>query len=48
MHVYVQLSPFSVHLKLSQHCLLIYYTPIQNLKKIFNEILRINIDKKKA
>ena len=24
------LSPFSVHLKLSQHCLLIGYTPIQN------------------
>ena len=48
IHGYVRLSPFSVHLKLSQHCLLIYYTPIQNLKKIFNEILRINIDKKKA
>ena len=32
-HIYVQLSPFSVHLKLSQHCLLICYTPIQNLKK---------------
>ena len=30
------LSPFSVHLKLSQHCLLIGYTLIQNkmLKKI--------------
>ena len=30
------LSPFSIHLKLSQHCLLIGYTPIQNkkLKKI--------------
>ena len=26
----IWLSPFSVHLKLSQHCLLISYTPIQN------------------
>ena len=33
IHVYVWLSPFAVHLKLSQHCLLISYTPIQNLKK---------------
>ena len=30
MYVYVWLSPFIVHLKLSQHCLLISYTPIQN------------------
>ena len=30
IHVYVWLSPFAVHLKLSQHCLLIGYTPIQN------------------
>ena len=30
MHVYVWLSPFAVHLKLSQHCSLISYTPIQN------------------
>ena len=28
IHVYVRLSPFFVHLKLSQHCLLIGYTPI--------------------
>ena len=28
MHVYVWLSPFPVHLKTSQHCLLICYTPI--------------------
>ena len=30
VHVYVWLSPFTVHLKSSQHCLLISYTPIQN------------------
>ena len=35
VHVYVWLSPLAVHLKLSQHYLLIGYTPIQNknLKK---------------
>ena len=33
MHVYVWLSPFAVHLKPSQHCLLIGYTPIQNKKE---------------
>jgi len=35
MQVYVCLSPCTVHLKLSQHCLLISYTPIQHkqLKK---------------
>ena len=27
------LSPFSIHLKLSQHCLLIGYTPIQNRRR---------------
>ena len=32
IHVYVWLSPFAVHLKLSQHCLLIGYTPIQKKK----------------
>ena len=32
IHVYVCLSPFYVHLKLSQRCLLISYTPIQNKK----------------
>ena len=38
LHVYVGLSPFTVHLKLSQHCCDIGYTPIQNkkLKKIKN------------
>ena len=36
IHVYVWLSPFAVHLRLSQHCLLISYTPIQN--KIFKKI----------
>ena len=33
IRVYVWLSPFAVHLKLSQHCLLIGYTPIQNKLK---------------
>ena len=35
-HVNVWPSPFTVHLKLSQHSLLIGYTPIQNkkLKKV--------------
>ena len=32
IHVYVWLSPFTVRLKLSQHCLLIGYIPIQNKK----------------
>ena len=30
--VYVWLSPFTVHLELSKHCLLIGFTPIQNKK----------------
>jgi len=34
-HVCVWLSPFAVHLKLSQHSVLIGYTPTQNLKVIF-------------
>ena len=33
IHVYVWLSPFASHLKLSQHCLLIGYTPIENKVK---------------
>ena len=33
VHVYVWLSPFTVHLKLSQHCLLIGYTSIQNRRR---------------
>ena len=33
IHVYVWLRPFAVHLKLSQHCLLINYTPVQNFKE---------------
>ena len=35
IHVYVWLSPFPVHLQVSQHWLLIRYTPTQNkvLKK---------------
>ena len=32
----VQLSPFAVHLKLSQHCMLIGYTPIH--KDLFKKI----------
>ena len=32
IHVNVWLSPFALHLKLSQHGLLIGYTPIQNKK----------------
>ena len=34
-HVCVWLSPFAVHLKLSQHSVLIGYTRTQNLKVIF-------------
>ena len=30
IHVYVWLSPFTIYLKPSQHCLLIIYTSIQN------------------
>ena len=33
IHEQVWLGPFSVHLKLSQHCLLIGYTPIQNRRR---------------
>ena len=46
IHVYVWLSPFAVHLKLSQHCLLIGYTPIQNkmfLKKLKSPILAVKL-----
>ena len=32
MHVHVWLSPFALRLKLSEHCLLIGSTPIQNKK----------------
>ena len=32
IHVYVWLSPFAVYLKLSQHCVLIGYTPKYNKK----------------
>ena len=40
LHVYVWLSPFADHLKLSQHCLLISYTPIQN-KKFKNKAIKL-------
>ena len=32
VHIYVWLSPFAMHLNLSQHCVLISYTPMQNKK----------------
>ena len=32
VHVYVWLGSFAVHLKLSQHCMLVGYTPVQNKK----------------
>ena len=39
IHVYIWLGPFTVHLKLSQHCLLINCTLIQNKKfKKHNEM----------
>ena len=44
IHVCVWLSPFAVHLKLSQLCLLIGYTPIQN--KVFKNYVYIYIHNK--
>ena len=32
IHVYIQLNSFAIHRKLSQHCLLIGFIPIQNKK----------------
>ena len=40
IHVYVRLSSFAVHLKLS-HCLLIGYTPIQ--KRFFKNVMHMYI-----
>ena len=37
IQVFVWLSPFAVHLKLSQHCSLISYTTIQNKKFLKNK-----------
>ena len=37
IHVYVWLSPFTVHVRLSQHCMLIGYIPIQNKKFFKNQ-----------
>ena len=37
IHTYAWLDLFTVHLNLSQHCLLINYTPIQN-KKFFKKM----------
>ena len=34
IHVHVWLSPFAIHLKLSQHCQPIGFTPIQNKKSL--------------
>ena len=42
-HVYVWLSPLNVHLKLSQHCLLISYTKIQN-----KNLINVRRNKKKV
>ena len=39
IQVYVWRSPFTVHLKLSQHCLLIGYTSVQNKMFTFNIII---------
>ena len=36
IHVYIWKNPFTAHLKLSQHCLLIGYTTVQN-KKVFKK-----------
>ena len=39
IHVYVWVNPFAVHLKVSQHCLLIGYISIQNKKlKKYNQV----------
>ena len=40
-HIYVWLNPFIVHLKQSQHCLLIGYTPIQNKKFLLKNDLQL-------
>ena len=32
VHVYIWLGSFAVHLKLSQHCMLVGYTRVQNKK----------------
>ena len=32
IYIYIWLSPFAVYVKLSQHCLLIGYAPVQNKK----------------
>ena len=42
IHAHVWLRHFAVHLKLSQHCLLIGYTPIQNKKFIYAYIYKIS------
>lgn len=37
IHLYIWLSPFAVHLKVSEHWWLIGYAPIQNLKLFFKK-----------
>ena len=34
IHMYVWPSPFNIHLKLSQHCLLMGYTPVHKIKSL--------------
>ena len=46
MCVCIWLSPSAVHLKQTQYCLLISYTPIRSLKKI--KISGINNDPKRS
>ena len=43
IHVHVWLSSFAAHLKLSQYCLLIGYTPIQNKKLKKCEFLLLSL-----
>ena len=47
IHAYMWLSLFAVHLKLSQHCLLIGYTLIQN-KTFSKTIFKIKTKTKKT
>ena len=46
IHVNVWLSPFAVHLKLSQHCLLIGYTLIQDKMLNNNNICKFMLERK--
>ena len=46
IHVYGWLSPFTVHLKPPERCLLIGYAPIQNKKFLFFFFLKKRSDLK--